>query len=302
MGLSIVGAISGTVAWYQYSTRATTSFVANSVGDSGLLKISTAADGTYMRDLPSTATGSTNDNKLSPVTFGKLGENKALPGTAYTSPEVGQASYSNWQTATKGKEYIQYDVYLKAVEFDDNGAETLVAKDVYLSDITIADATANKAVSDALRVHIAVDGGSNYLVSNTAVTNLELYGKLDLDGDGAADKVGGYNFNDGSDTTVIYGVDGDKQTTTGINDVKASRDSNGDFPSTEASKKLFTTSTSAATKVTITVWLEGWAQLNPYSGEGKDTDVKAIWDTTKTDGATVNIGLTFDVGRNAFVE
>ena len=40
MGVSLVGAITGTVAWYQYSTRSTVSFVGTSLASSKNLLIS----------------------------------------------------------------------------------------------------------------------------------------------------------------------------------------------------------------------------------------------------------------------
>ena len=105
-GLSLIGGTSGAVAWYQYNTRVTTSFVGTSVADSGVLQIGYKAEGSssiaWGRD--NYETGSTNDNKLEPVTFGALGTGNALPSTAYANPEAGKGLYSQWVAATKGKQ------------------------------------------------------------------------------------------------------------------------------------------------------------------------------------------------------
>ena len=295
MGLSIVGAISGTVAWYQYSTRATTSFVATSVANTGVLQISkTGNDATWVRDLGNSDTGSA-DNKLTPVTFGGIDKDDALPAKAYFRPESGYGAYSDWTEATAGKEYIQYSFYLRAVKVDSSSSDTLVAKDVYLSDITMQALGTNTIVDSSMRLHIAIDGGSNILISKTAVTDLATYGKLDLDGDGKADKVHGYQ---GISATgeCVYGVENSVQNTYGISDWKATRDGDG-FAAADAGKKLFTTKTTGATKVTVTIWLEGWAQLHP---QADPSEVKAMWDPTKTVGVSINFGLTFDVGKGAF--
>ena len=45
-GLSLIGGTSGAVAWYQYNTRVTTSFVGTSVADSGILQIGYKANST----------------------------------------------------------------------------------------------------------------------------------------------------------------------------------------------------------------------------------------------------------------
>lgn len=308
MGLSLVGAITGVVAWYQYSTRATASFIGTSVANTGVLQIGKKTGEnsyTWYRDLSGdTLTGSTNNNKLTPVTFGAIGDNN-IPGTAYMQPEAGVSGvtetdtgdpYRNWKVAEAGKQYLQFEVYLQAKKAANNattGADELVAKDVYLSDITLADVTSGKLASEALRVHIAVDGGSKFLISKNTINQLALYGSLDLDGDGNADKVGGYVFNEGYNSDLTYGRKDDKQTTKGIDAVKVSRDENGNITGEAEvllAKKILTTKTTGPTKLTITIWLEGWHLFNS----------SAIWNGEETANTKVNVGLTFDVGKNAF--
>ena len=58
-------------------------------------------------------------------------------------------------------------------------------------------------------------------------------------------------------------------------------------------KKICSTGTNEdnPTKLTITIWLEGWHRYgNPES---------ALWDPAVT-ASDINIGFTFDVGRTAF--
>lgn len=295
-GLSLIGGTSGAVAWYQYNTRATASFVGSSVADSGVLQIGYKADSespiSWGRDVYET--GSTNSNKLSPVTFGQMAENNVLPTTAYGYPEAGKGAYELWSAATKGKEYIQYDIYLKAQQADASQASGYkqVAKDVYITDMVLDGVTTGKeAIQDALRVHLAVEGGTNYLISRTKVTDLALSGNLDLDADGVTDKEGGYAWSVDKDTPVVYGRNGEKQTTSGIADIRASRNADGDIVGQEA-KKICTTPVDGQQKITITVWLEGWQTYG--------TPASSIWNAFTTGDATVNVGMTFDVGRNAF--
>lgn len=294
-GLSLIGGTSGAVAWYQYNTRVTTSFVGTSVADSGILQIGYKADSSspiaWGRD--NYETGSTNANRLEPVTFGALGTNNALPSTAYANPEAGKGAYEQWVTATKGKQYIQYDIYLRARQADatEESGYKQVAKDVYLSDIVLDAVTTGKtSIQDALRVHLAVDGGSNFLISRGTVTDLALSGNLDLDGDGQPDKKGGYAWSTDKDTAVVYGRSGEKQTTLGINDIKATRGADGEFNPAQ-NTKICSTLADGDQKITVTVWLEGWQTY----GEG--TAASAIWDVFKTADSTIHVGMTFDVGQ-----
>jgi hypothetical protein len=308
MGLSLVGAITGVVAWYQYSTRATASFIGTSVANTGLLQIGKKTGTntyTWYRDLSgATLTETTNGNKLTPVTFGAIADG-TIPGTAYMQPEAGTKrgdtdAYANWKHAKAGEEYLQFEVYLQAKKVANNattGADELVEVPVYLSDITLADVTSGKLASEALRVHIAVDGEttSTFLISKTSQTQLPLYGNLDLDGDGEKDVVGGYQWEEGRNALLEYGKNGDTQTTKGISELVVARDESGNITGTDlANKKILTTKSTGPTKLTITIWLEGW---HFYSGSNT-----AIWDGTKTANTNVNVGLTFDVGRNAFDE
>lgn len=321
MGLSLVGAITGVVAWYQYSTRATASFVATSVANTGVLQIGQKVDTSFVwhRDLAGVdLTGSTNENKLSPVTFGATtGENNTLPATAYTNPESGLGAYSNWLQASKGKEYLQFDVYLQAKKVANNastGADELVAREVYLTDLVLADVNNNKAAAEALRMHIAVYNGEtntkNFLISKNGVSELQLYGHLDLDGVDGDDKVKAYPWEANYGQTCMYGNENEKQTAQSIRDIKCERDENGDiyYLDQDGSTKHYksatddtlngkvicttNTSTTAPVKLTITVWLEGW---HKYGNPGT-----AVWDGLVTANTNINVGMTFDVGYNAF--
>ena len=303
MGLSIVGAITGTVAWYQYSTRSTVSLVGTSTGNSGLLQISkTGAANSWVTNLDGSDTGSTNNNKLSPVTFGALKADGSLESDAFTLPEYGKAGYSDWLKATKGKQYLQYDIYLRSVKIKTNGDEELVARDVYLSDITIADAdpTDDRDASGALRVHLDVDGGQKILISKDGTTNLPLFGKLDLDGDTEPDTVP-YVFDEHYGEEIIYGQNEKYQNADSIDDWEAERNpTTGEFE--DDTKVICTTSDDPdadPVKITVTIWLEGWEELTPYASP---SEITAIWDITKTADTLINIGLTFDVGRNAFID
>ena len=298
LGLGIVGSISGTIAWYQYSTRAYASIIGTSAGSSGLLQIkeNSQADSAYTRSLYTASLKGENANaKLYPVTFGGFAANAALPAQAYGNPEAGikELNKDN-KKATAKHDYIQFTVNLRAVD----GEGTQVAKDVYISDLVLEDTSATNSVTAALRMHIAC-GSKYFLVGGEGATAaLDTHGKLDLDGDGSLDH--GKNYEWDSNEEIDYGFySGDPATvdTTKLSCVQKAAVVNerntdtGKLPADDA-KKLGTTPTSGSLDVTVTIWLEGWELLGA-------SDPKAIWDPA-TMGKTVHAGLTFDVGADAF--
>lgn len=287
MAVSLVGAVTGTVAWYQYNTRVTASLIGMNVAETGILEIS--KDGTnFTRDLTSADlvfAGSRTDTKLHPMTWA-TGANQtatsALSGTAYKNPDVvnkavasngsdyaTRGSYATaWDVATAKNDYIQFDLYIRAREVDNvSGGFTQTAEDVYITDFVLADVGSGK-IAEGLRIHMAVDPNGvassgdevNYLFSKTAKDGLALSGNLDQDNDGIADRVGGYEWAIHREDVITYGEGAYTQTTTALSAQKATRDSANNYAITaaDASKKLFTTPTTGATKITFTIWMEGW--------------------------------------------
>ena len=306
LGLGIVGSISGTFAWYQYSTRASASIIGVSSAEAGMLQIKKSTASTwgatdlYTADLKGSNTSAT----LMPVTFGGFAKDAALPAKAYKNPEAGDEKLNVTKyEASAAKEYIQFTVNLRAVAANGNQVE----KDVYISRLVLEDTvTANGNITNALRMHISTST-KNFLVAPGDARNMDCHGALDISGDGNAD-----NSNDGalewekvvSPTTLDYGfykdddddvstpevLDTTKQTTYTVGEVVNARNADGTITAS-ADKKLGTTPTTGSLDVTVTIWLEGWEKLG--------TTPSAIWDP-KTVGKTIHAGLVFDIGAGAF--
>jgi hypothetical protein len=224
-----VGSISGTVAWFQYNTRATVSYTGASahctenlqvrIYDSALVgsekkyasaSAFTTADPSWakwttdlkMADITayikaargsyanSTWTDAT-DSGLYPVTSQELAVN-SFPGTMYRSPIRGFADKTKWKTADL-HDYVDIPLQFRVLDIDGNEAttETYLAKKVYLSDLTIASKAVDgkKDITDAIRV--AFDGATNKATywHGAAQTSVNVYGPLDLGGEEGNDKV-----------------------------------------------------------------------------------------------------------------
>lgn len=299
MAAGVVGSISGTVAWYQYSTKATMSLMATSIGCDQNLKIAVGGDtapalnsANWKNEITSTdiTAATSNDlTKFAPVTTGAQAKDASLATTLYNNPIYGVASMANWKAATKNDEYVQFNLWIVATEKNNGDTDPVpVNKAIGLSDVTIEkQSTATKDISDAVRVHL--DWGNTaakkVLIANPTDGTLNTNGKLDLNGDGANDKELGYEW-EASGSEITYGAG--TQTWYQPSEVVGTEDAKTDA-FTAASVDFGTTGT-AAFKVVVTVWLEGWQKLPSEAAN-------AMWSAKDYAGEKFQLGLTFASGK-----
>jgi hypothetical protein len=271
MGLSAIGGISGSVAWYQYNTKVSGSWVGVSTADGGVLQIKEGSD--WVRD----AEYGDGSDVLHPITFGAMTKTAALPAKAYKHPHAGVAAMTSWDEAVAA-DYVQFTVELQALKLNSStGAYEPTEAEVHLDEMIISAVTPNKTdVGAALRVHIS-DGSVSHLFSATAGT-INTHGNLDLDKDTNIDVVGGYKaFDDYNTTPIDYG-DGGTQESNGV--------------ATLAGSKIFDIGSSGTTTLTVTIWLEGWQALRGSS----------IWDATKDSGSTFHFGMKLSTPKTTFLD
>ena len=232
IGASLAGSISGTVAWYQYSTRVNAAYVGVSGGTSGNLQMR-IRDGSYnaqtgdwisrlsISDIQSYLTGTTEHygSKVMPITSGAMDKEDALPANFYLNPIYGVSDYANWAKASEVN-YVVIPLQLRYIERDGAGdpdAEN-VAKEVFLTELLIQDDHTNAAnekldLSDAIRFHIssysdaAPTVKTNRLISKNGGTT-GTSGSLDLDGDNALDTEyvsDKYGFEGSATQEIAYG-------------------------------------------------------------------------------------------------
>ena len=226
MGVSLVGAITGTVAWYQYSTRSTVSFVGTSVGASENLLVSLNANSGFKNDLNHTEIATAlGDTTLAPITTGNIAKGDALPANFKAQPIYQKFDYSEWINADASS-YVQFTVYLRLNKMNNQGQEVPVEDErtVYLTGLVIQDDANNTKsdISDAIRVHLHSER-EDMLLSKKGET-INVHGKLDLNRDTKLDTdQPAYSFIDydpndaidyGAGTQEAYKLDGVKPTET----------------------------------------------------------------------------------------
>ena len=321
VGLGLVGSITGTVAWYQYSTRVQAALLGTSVAGNNVnmeVKINSSLwKANYLTgDLASAVD---NKTSLAPVTTGALEKDAALPTitenpgteqevtkTALRKGPVYQSFATNeWKVAKAGEDFVQFNLSVRVKNVDGNSgnATTYADKDVYLSKIEINDVTAGLDLANAVRIHIAAGPAAtrvNALIAKTA-TSTNVSGLLDLNGDAINDTDKVFEWN--TATTTYYGdyqmVDDDNDASTpdvlqsgvqesyAINEIAINPDTATDQQLADLS--LGKTGTTAdGLSMTVTIWLEGWQALAA-------NDNSAIWDSSTYINKNLQIGMQFAV-------
>ena len=163
MAAALVGSISGSIAWYQYSTRATMGFQGTSAHCTENLEIRLRyAAGTFKPDLSVkdiadylTWTERTNANGLTPVTpaAGQLALGEVA--TSFKGNAEYQKSIAQWKDAD-GEAYIVLPLELRVKDINGKG-NSYISKNIYLSDLDLAAAHGNTGadLSEALRVSLS---------------------------------------------------------------------------------------------------------------------------------------------------
>ena len=297
IGASLAGSISGTVAWYQYSTRVQTAYIGVSGGESGNLQISLDGGSTWNSRLTYDDIGDylhdqNIGQELVPVTSGNLGKDDALPATFFSNPIVGRGAYDDWEEATN-KNYVSIPLKVRYVERKENGTEVEAVKKLYLSDLTIQKDSlqvqnANQLdISEAVRVHIDC-GGVRHLISLSGGETLT-NGKLDLDADTHADKAYDgsdkrYGFDGGNLEEITYGEG--KQVSYSKADLVVTPNDDLTLDGVSDAKVIGETK-AGGVDMTLTIWVEGWHAF-------ENGDYPSLWNS-KYIKASFDVGLEFAV-------
>lgn len=318
--LSLAGSITGTVAWYQYSTRATAGIIGSSKSVTENLQIST--DGKIWKsdlkseDIYAAAKAKANNqnaaSSITPLTSGNMEKDGTLK--LYDAPQYqyGANSYDGWHDASI-KNYLQFDLYFRFTK-KVNGTLSYIPREVKLTDLSINsllnnDATENTDVlANAMRVHFSSTSGT-YLASKKG-EQIDTNGELDLNGDGQPDKSNRYEWETGNKISYGYGSQAAYKSTyeeaTGENNLLAKVDEKGDISNGKTiaktlSKETVDSSETDTSKVTVTVWFEGWQKLE-QTKKGKDDqetkELTAMWKEDLIKDTTFRIGMQFGCDRD----
>ena len=128
LGAALVGSISGTVAWYQYSTRASTAYLGTSAGTSENLRVRIKGTKTDQDEKWTSQLTKKDiedylgaDKKVQPITSGDMGKSDALSGKFYKNPvrsfEDQVFDYNQWLEADASM-YVEIPLEFCYIEKD----------------------------------------------------------------------------------------------------------------------------------------------------------------------------------------
>ena len=245
LGAAIVGSISGTVAWYQYSTRVSAAYLGTSAGTAGNLKLrikgtNTATNDAWVNSLTKDDISAYLESKglgekIIPITAGNLDADAAI--RTYNAEEDPNEepnmkplffknpirsfeervdySSSSWLKAEQSM-YIQIPLEVAFIEFDgeEKGEEDkeYLEKDVYISDLLIQEDWSNTSDPESLKkdlssaVRVHI---SSYRDDDESQDHAESSFNRLISRDGGAILTEGYLDLDGDDHDDTY-IDGDK--------------------------------------------------------------------------------------------
>ena len=323
---ALAGSITGTFAWYQVSNRSTVSMHGASVGSSQNLQFAWASDA------PDTGTGAWSSDNLTwadikahatrkgatigsgenavndalyPASNGANAGSAALNATWYKNP-TGGTTLPEVEKEGEGASahyvdgyFVQFTFYARYQEVS-SATPNYPAATIYVDEIAskVVDRTAQNAknATFALRMHVQM-GASTYFVVNpydTATSTVtlsstytEIPGQYDWSGDDNDNPAG---------TAVTVGLP--DATTPGSlvalahADVIQEFNSDGSLKSSDQVSKSVTTSTSAGVPITVTFWLEGFAQSDINDA---DSD---WWDAATTVGDVLDFGFELRAVKN----
>ncbi len=227
MGAALAGSISGSVAWYQYSTRATAEFTGTAAHCTEALEIrvrsSDEATFGWRSDLPASVIASyltteiasggaerNNATDLHPVTSGELAEGE-VASTFYRNPIYQYGAQSTWGAATATEDYVVIPLELRVKDVDGGANVTMLEKDIYVSAVALEAETTNPAradVSNALRLGVSAGTDANALTQYATFSktgdDVEVAGALDLNNDSQMDKTNTFSWQSGKQ--ILYGT------------------------------------------------------------------------------------------------
>ena len=305
MGAALAGSVSGTVAWFQYSTRAQAAFIGTSAHCSEMLEIKSLGPTAtaYKSELLSSEVKNMDGygTDLQPISSGDMALDAALtPANFYKNPIYQINDSSVWGAATNANfVQLQFYVRLRDVNSSDGWMED---HNLYLKDLSIVSLNAAGTEVDnsndlykAIRVHVAAGDYHKTFAANgvdsaaTIITNT--HGNLDLNGDGNLDTTARYEWN-AAGSLIDYGTSG----TQTVNNASKS----GMFADDETDPTSIDAGTAGligeipndanGLLVTVTMWIEGWTTLS--DGVGESTNA-AVWEPATYIGKKFGVGFRF---------
>ncbi len=322
MGAALAGSVSGTVAWYQYSTRAQGSYIGSSGHCSEMLYVKNTdnANAKWVTEFKSSELVLAQDSgtAIQPITTGAYdgtGTATAAPAAFYNNPVYQYASQTQWGTANVAN-YAQFNLSFHVQDITGASTATYLAKNLYLTSLnivtldtsstnpTVDSSSTAKDLNKAVRVmfEIGTSGQSGYVAKIFSVNGGETAtaGELDLNNDGVLDKAPYYEWETAPTSNLTYGagvqksIAADQVADDSDLGAFATADTAGTASVLKSGLLGAIPATEAGLSIKVTIWLEGWQQL-ANKPTNNATSGSAVWDPAVYVGKSFGVGMRFSV-------
>jgi len=282
-GLTAIGSVTGTLAWYQYSTLASASYIFTTAKTSELLQVR-VGEGDWKSSLATTDfttyLAGSYGTAIAPVTTGDTQARDAELVTLKSNPRYQVTDPANWGDAAHSS-FVTFPLSFRVLAGGNSSTELFSQSvDLYLSDITFRDVDST-GLESALRVHFANATNTKYMLVSEKGGVTTTNGALDLNGDGVNDTAQRYEW-DTDDTALTYGKG--SETAYAPSDVLATVASDGTL---SGGVSLGTIPASDTLTVNVTIYLQGWQAL----------DSSVMWDMATYVGKKFGVGLSFSIPK-----
>ena len=301
MGAALAGSVSGTVAWFQYATRAQAAYIGSTAHCSELLQMK-IGDGEWGNEFDSsdidTAINGAYGTNIIPISAGGIAANGALTNGFYKNPIYQIQDSSKWGAAEEAN-YVTFDLSFRLLDVNQTANTPLTGHNLYLADISIVSLNAAGTAEEqndlykAVRVHISTANYKGLFAAdkdNAGEIQTLTHGNLDLNSDGAYDLTEGYEWTSNR-TAIDYGSGTQSANNAADDDTFVDDSDPYDLDNVSAANTIG--EISGTLTVTVTIWLEGWQKLDAGVEDNIETSDTAIWDATAYVGKKFGVGLRF---------
>ena len=310
MGAALAGSVSGTVAWFQYSTRAQLAYIGSTAhcSENLQMKVKNTWGSEFDSSAFATAAGLTGTN-LQPITSGGMeADGEFAASSLKANPVYQHFAIGDWLTAGAAN-YVQFTLNFRILDVDGEDDPTYLGGNLYLTNLEIVSLDDNNALDNsdlykAIRVQIATEDNNFLFASDKDSTDTEIetdtFGSLDLNNDGELDKTEGYEWTSGR-TVGVYGTADSTQTSYNVAADGVLAD-DSDLNAIDAGDhgligEIEADAENGGLEVTVTIWIEGWQKLEKIEEDNYDdkqsAESSAVWSADDYVGANFGVGMRF---------
>lgn len=296
MGAALAGSISGSVAWYQYSTRASAQLAGTSVGTSRNLQIALKPGENETASYSATGNIDLGAKNFRPASLA-ISSNEAhfyehpiykTAAQTLVTPTNNEMVVNSVTTVA----YAEFEFVFKCVDDKGGANPEQVAKKVYLSEFALEkDPSAAVDITPAVRVKISDSSDTVKYIIGNEIGVTKTFGTLDLNNNGnqdtddilVDDEHGNliyYYAGVSAPDTSANPVTGPQYNTTVASEVKADMSNPYALETNNPASKAFTTTKTDgdSNPVKVQVWIEGWQELDVPNADPAATS--QIWDSS----------------------